>query len=133
MKEVSYFAEFREQPEGGFTVTFPDVPGAISEGEDFEEAWRNARDALELILEAHVEDGQSLPRPSFAAKFLSVQKRRGIHMQLVTAAAPTNAVRINVTIDEGLLERVNRRVEETGQSRSAFIADAVRKSLKEAG
>jgi predicted RNase H-like HicB family nuclease len=131
MKEVSYFAAFEEQPEGGYTVTFPDVPGAISEGEDFAEAWRNAREALELILEARVEAGESLPHASPFAKFLAMQKRRGVQMQLVAAAAPTKAVRINVTLDEGLLERLNRRVEDSGQSRSAFIADAVRKSLRE--
>jgi predicted RNase H-like HicB family nuclease len=131
MKEMSYFAVFEPQPEGGYTVTFPDVPGAISEGEDFTEAWRNAREALELILEARVEAGEALPPPNGFTEIFAMVAYPNAIVQLVTAAAPTNAVRINVTMDEGLLERVDRRVDETGQSRSAFIAEAVRKSLKE--
>jgi len=130
MKEVSYAAAFEEQPEGGYTVTFPGIPGAITEGDDFKEAWFNAREALELILEARAETGEGLPEQD-PLETLAAMMTPGIKMQLVTAVAPTKAVRINVTMDAGLLERLNRRVEETGRSRSAFIADAVRKSLRE--
>jgi predicted RNase H-like HicB family nuclease len=129
MKEVSYWAAFEPQPEGGFTVTFPGIPGAISEGDDMKEAWFNAREALELILEARAEASESLPHQDSVEKLARFMS--GAQMQLVTAFAPTNATRINVTMDEGLLERLNRRVETTGQSRSAYIAEAVRKSLRE--
>jgi predicted RNase H-like HicB family nuclease len=129
MKEVSYIAAFERQPEGGYSVTFPDAPGAISEGEDIKDAWFNAREALELWLEACVEAGDSLPQQSSIEAIAKLAP--GAQLQLVTAAAPTKAVRINVSIDEGLLDRLNRRVEETGQSRSAFIADAVRHQLRE--
>lgn len=131
MKEVGYFAIFDPQPEGGFTVTFPDVPGAISEGDTFDEAWFNAREALELILEAHVEAGEPLPDKRGVDVITLLTLPPGAKTQLITAAAPTKAVRINVTMDEGLLERLNRRVDETGQSRSGFIAEAVRKQLRE--
>jgi predicted RNase H-like HicB family nuclease len=130
MKEVSYAAAFEEQPEGGYTVTFPGIPGAITEGDDFKEAWFNAREALELILEACVEAGEALPKQDPVETIASLMMP-GTKVQLVTAFAPTKAVRINVTMDEGLLERLNRRVEETGRSRSAFITDAVRRSLRE--
>jgi predicted RNase H-like HicB family nuclease len=130
MKEVSYAAAFEEQPEGGYTVTFPGIPGVITEGDDLKEAWFNAREALELILEARAEAGEGLPEQSPLEAIASMMSPE-VKMQLVTAVAPTKATRINVTMDEGLLERLNRRVEETGRSRSAFIAEAVRKSLRE--
>lgn len=130
MKEVSYAAAFEEQPEGGYTVTFPGIPGAITEGDDLKEAWFNAREALELILESRAEAGEALPVQD-PLETIDSMMTPGTKVQLVTAVAPTKAVRINVTIDEGLLERLNRRVDETGRSRSAFIADAVRKSLRE--
>jgi len=130
MKEVSYAAAFEAQAEGGYTVTFPGIPGAITEGDDFKQAWFNAREALELILEAHAEAGEALPQQD-PLETLASNAPAGTQLQLVTAFAPTKAVRINVTMDEGLLERLNRRVEATGRSRSAFIAEAVRKSLRE--
>ena len=49
------------QPEGGFVVTFPDVPEAITQGEDEEEALLYAVDALETALSFYVSDRKMLP------------------------------------------------------------------------
>ncbi len=54
--------------EGGFVVTFPDVPEAITQGEDVEDAITHARDALETALEFYVEDRRSIPKPSAHGK-----------------------------------------------------------------
>lgn len=40
-----------EAPEGGFTATCVEIPGAISEGETQEEALENVADAIRMILE----------------------------------------------------------------------------------
>lgn len=55
-----------EQPEGGFVVTFPDVPEAITQGEDRDEALLYAVDALEAALSFYVDDRRPLPVPSEA-------------------------------------------------------------------
>jgi antitoxin HicB len=52
------------QPEGGFVVTFPDVPEAITQGEDEDEALLQAVDALETALSFYVDARQPLPKPS---------------------------------------------------------------------
>lgn len=52
------------QPEGGFVVTFPDVPEAITQGEDEEEALLYAVDALETALSFYVDARKPLPLPS---------------------------------------------------------------------
>jgi antitoxin HicB len=49
------------QPEGGFVVTFPDVPEAITQGEDEEEALLYAVDALETALSFYVDARKPLP------------------------------------------------------------------------
>jgi antitoxin HicB len=46
---MTYFAKF-EPDEGGFLVTFTDVPEAITGGKDRAEALANAQDALEVAL-----------------------------------------------------------------------------------
>jgi antitoxin HicB len=51
------------EAEDGVTVTFPDVPEAITQGTDQDEALLRAVDALESALEMYIEDGQDLPRP----------------------------------------------------------------------
>lgn len=60
----AYPFEMEAQPEGGWTVTFPDVPEAITEGDTEEEAEVMAEDALVTALSAYIDDGRPLPRPS---------------------------------------------------------------------
>jgi len=55
------------QPEGGFVVTFPDVPEAITQGEDPEEALLYAIDALKSALSFYVDARKPLPLPSAPA------------------------------------------------------------------
>ena len=50
------------QPEGGFTVTCPALPGLITEGDTLEEALSNVSDALLALLEAYQEAGREIPR-----------------------------------------------------------------------
>jgi antitoxin HicB len=50
--------------DGGFTVTFPDIPEAISEGDNEVEALDHARDALVSALDFYFEDRRPVPAPS---------------------------------------------------------------------
>lgn len=50
--------------ENGFTVTFPDLPGCITEGSNMDEAVYMAKDALVGFLYGMEEDGEQIPTPS---------------------------------------------------------------------
>jgi antitoxin HicB len=52
------------QDEGGFTVSFPDLDEAITEGDNMEEALFNAADVLTLTLESRMDEGMEIPVPS---------------------------------------------------------------------
>ncbi|MBZ9822319.1 type II toxin-antitoxin system HicB family antitoxin [Mesorhizobium sp. CA4] len=58
-----YLAKLEPDPEGGFQVTFPDVPEAITGGADEAEALANASEALGLALRGILQDGRPLPSP----------------------------------------------------------------------
>ena len=60
------------QPDGGFVVTFPDIPEALTQGEDREEALLYAVDALETALSFYVDSRRRLPVPSKAKRGQSV-------------------------------------------------------------
>jgi antitoxin HicB len=49
------------QPEGGFTVISPLLPGLVTEGDSIEEALENTRDALLATLELYEDTGRPLP------------------------------------------------------------------------
>ena len=52
---------FEPQPEGGFMVTSPLLPELMTEGDSFEDALENVRDALEAVLEIYRDLGRPLP------------------------------------------------------------------------
>jgi antitoxin HicB len=60
----AYPYELQPQPEGGFTVIFPDVPEAITQGESEAEAAVMAEDALITALSFYTDNAEPLPRPS---------------------------------------------------------------------
>jgi antitoxin HicB len=62
----AYPAILTPDPDGGFTVTFRDVPEAITEGDTREEALLRAEDALESALAMYIAAKEPLPSPSNA-------------------------------------------------------------------
>lgn len=64
MSQIRYAAVLAPEPEGGFSVSFPDIPEAITEGDDREEALFNAAEVLTLCLEQRIEDGDDIPDAS---------------------------------------------------------------------
>jgi antitoxin HicB len=49
------------QPEGGYTVTSPAVPGLVTEGDSLEDALANVEDALRATLELYEDTGRPIP------------------------------------------------------------------------
>ena len=65
MDKRTYLALFDPEEMGnGYTVTFPDLPGAITEGNDLAQARRVARECLELHLWGMERDGDEIPEAS---------------------------------------------------------------------
>jgi len=59
-----YLAEIQPDPDGGYLVTFADVPETITHGGDRNEAIASAQEALGLALRGIVQDGRAIPVPS---------------------------------------------------------------------
>jgi antitoxin HicB len=65
---LRYPARFEPAEEGGFVVTFRDVPEAITQGDSIEEARAMAADALLTAMDFYFEDRRPVPAPSKAKK-----------------------------------------------------------------
>lgn len=62
--EMNYRMEIvADNDEGGFVVSFPELPGCITCAETMESAIRNALDAKKAWLEAAMEDGVEICEP----------------------------------------------------------------------
>jgi predicted RNase H-like HicB family nuclease len=57
-----YTVIFEPQPEGGYTVTVPALPGCVSQAETLREARKMAAEAVQAYCESLVKDGLRLPK-----------------------------------------------------------------------
>jgi antitoxin HicB len=61
---MKYPATFTPAEEGGFVITFRDIPEAISQGDDEAEALHMAADVLLTVMDFYFEDRRPVPMPS---------------------------------------------------------------------
>nr|VFJ96140.1 MAG: antitoxin HicB [Candidatus Kentron sp. H]VFJ96858.1 MAG: antitoxin HicB [Candidatus Kentron sp. H]VFK02621.1 MAG: antitoxin HicB [Candidatus Kentron sp. H] len=109
--------------EGGFVVTFPDVPEAITQGEDEDEALIHARDALETALCMYVQARRDLPRPDPApglptvapsplecAKLgiYSAMREQGVHKAELARRLGWHLPQVDRLLDLGHASRLDR-------------------------
>ncbi len=73
MNKLFYPAIFHVAEEGGFWVTFPDFPECMTQGDDMQEAYEMAVDALGLALTSREQEKQEIPTASELTK-ISVGK-----------------------------------------------------------
>jgi len=102
MKNLVYPAIFKENSDKGYTITFPDLPGCITYGEDAADALLMAKDAACGWLLDELEDGNTLPKPSAPEKiklknneFISLM---ALDMQTYASKYGTKLVKKNTTI-----------------------------------
>ena len=64
MNKLFYPAIFHKAEEGGFWISFPDIPECLTEGDDMQQAYEMAVEALGLALIGRKEEGEEIPIPS---------------------------------------------------------------------
>ena len=80
-----YPALFESCEEGGYAVTFPDLPGIVTEGDDVDEAIAMAKEALALHILGMERDGDIIPDATNPAMLLPPE---GSFYSLVDAYLP---------------------------------------------
>ncbi|MCL5070128.1 MAG: type II toxin-antitoxin system HicB family antitoxin [Actinobacteria bacterium] len=61
MKILNYKILLKKEPEGGYTVLVPSLPGCITYGETIDESIINAKEAIELYIESLKSHGEDIP------------------------------------------------------------------------
>ncbi len=120
-----YYPAIIERAGASYSVFFPDLPGCTSGGDSLQEAAENAEEALEGHLAVSSEHGDAIPAPSELDAIERDPEIDEAARILVRAEKPGKSVRIQITIDDGLLARIDRR----SHNRSAFLAEAARARL----
>ena len=126
---------------GRYDITFADLPGCVSQGDNLEDALHMAQEALTLHLSGMLADGDPLPAPSTLEDARAKDEReaqtegyelpQGALYQLVLAdvrrpAKDAAPVRLSISLKPAVVERIDSMAEEMGLTRSGLIAVATR-------
>ncbi|MEX0405399.1 type II toxin-antitoxin system HicB family antitoxin [Aquibium sp. LZ166] len=111
--EYVYRARIETDPEGGFLVTFPDVPEAITSGNTTEEARANAVEALGLALRGIVAMDRRLPQPvagSTALVPIAVDPATALKLAVIDAFRDSGLTKSELARRIGRAENEARRI-----------------------
>lgn len=129
MNKLFYPAIFHKAEEGGFWVTFPDIPECMTQGDDMQHAYEMTVEALGLALMSREEEKQEIPVPSEPDKIstgsgefcvvvefdmLSYKKRIGTKAVKKTLSIPEwlneEAIALGVNFSQVLQEALIQKV-----------------------
>lgn len=123
MAEYVYPALFHPNGDGSFTVTYPDLPGCISEGKSLGNAMYMAQSALTQWVEYLKDKKQPIPS---ASNFESIKTAQGDFVNLIRAdVKDSRAVKRTVSIPKWMDDKVI----EYGFSLSRVLQDALKEKL----
>ena len=107
-------------------VIVPDVPGCFSAADSgIDEAIENTKEAIELWIEAALDAGEDIPKPS---PITNLQKKREFKgyiwaiAEIDPALLSDDIERVNISLPKRVLARLDAKAKSAGENRSAFIA-----------
>jgi hypothetical protein len=130
MSAILFIALASVEPAGGYRATFPDAPDSVVEAPDLAALLLSARQALVTHLQRLSDAGEAWPTPT---PIEQIALAPGVMPLLVDVAVDDPPIRVNISLGERLVQRLDAAAEARGMSRSGFIAQAVRVSLGERG
>ena len=128
---ANYIAVVHKDPKSDFGVSFPDFPGCITAGSSIDEAKDMAHDALSLHIRGMLEDGENIPVPSKLEDIMGDPDYSDAAAILVVTVseAKSRSVRVNITVPEDILRKIDTVAKKRGMSRSSFLVQAAQNAI----
>ncbi|GHU97624.1 HicB family protein [Spirochaetia bacterium] len=127
-KYIAFIELEKELPGDALGVVFPDFPGCISCGDDFDEAFRMAHEALSFHAEGMREDGLDIPEPrtleQIEAEWEDFADWKGTRYAVayINLLPGSETRKYTISMDASLMAQIDA----VAKNRSAFLASAAR-------
>jgi len=111
--------------DAAYGVVVPDLPGCFSAGDTLEEAVAAAGQAAAAWIDAALDRGMEIPKPSSLQEVHSNPEYSGWAFGVVNvedALFDDTIERVNITLPRRILRRLDDMASAEGQSRSGLIA-----------
>ena len=124
---MNYPIVIHKDKNSDYGVTVPDLPGCFSAGETIEEAIDNAKEAILCHLEGLQIDNEDIPLPNSVETHQNnndYTKGTWVLIKIDMTEFQGKAKRVNVTIPEKLLYKIDSYAEKEGDTRSGLLVTA---------
>lgn len=116
-----------KEPDTSYGVTVPDLPGCFSAGDTMEEALKNAVEAIECHVEGILLDNEPLPIGKAIEEYIDLadyQEGTWALVDVDLSKLGGETQRINISIAERILGKIDAFAKNSNKTRSKFLADA---------
>ncbi len=115
------------EDEGDYGIVVPDIPGCFSVGDNIAEAIANAHEAIECHLEGIMMDDEPIPVPQAIELHQENPEYEGVIWAIASidlSKLAGKAKRINITMPESILSKVDSFAAQKGETRSGLLQTA---------
>jgi len=128
---ANYIALIHKDSDSDYGVSFPDFPGCITAGKTIDEAKDMAQEALSGHIKVMDEFGDKIPEPSNLEKIMdSYNDEKYVAFFIVSIPdKKSKKVRVNITVPEEDLNRIDSFAKQNGMTRSAFLIKAAQDTI----
>ena len=124
---MKYTLIIHKDDNSDYGVTIPDLPGCFSAGLTLDESLENAEEAILTHIEGLLIDNEDIPKP----KSFDFHKGQNQDKDIIWAVVNVDLLklsgkskRINITIPERVLSKIDYYALKEGETRSRFLVSA---------
>ena len=127
----SYIAIVHKDASSEYGVSFPDFPGCITTGKSIDELKDLSIEVLSGHIKTMKEFEEQIPNPSKLDDIIADPDYCDAIAFLVVPIpdTKTKTVRVNITLPEDILNKIDVTAKQRGMSRSSFLSHAAQNSI----
>ncbi len=122
-----------QEENGAYSASFPDFPGCTAGANDPDAVIAKAAEVLSHHIARIITTGRELPQVRSLSRLTQdpvfLADSTGLMIALVPYTPGTRKVRLEITLDESLVARIDRAADTVGETRSRYLANAARQHL----
>jgi predicted RNase H-like HicB family nuclease len=125
---MNYPIVIHKDKNSDFGIIVPDLPGCFSAGDTIEDAIENAKEAILCHLEGILLDNEEIPLPASIDKYKRKKEYKdGIWalIKIDMSELRGKSKRVNITMPENILRKVDIYAEKEGETRSGLLVTAI--------
>jgi predicted RNase H-like HicB family nuclease len=122
-----------QEQEGAYRASFPDFPDCTATANDPDAVIAKAGEVLSHQIARIIAEDRELPQVRSLSRLAKdpafLADSTGLMVALVPYTPGTREVRLEITLDESLIARIDRAADTVGETRSGYLANAARHRL----